>query len=95
LWQVGGQMDMMKLIAAFRNFANVPKNWTFKQLMSWNVDWVRNYENIQQKSGCDNVTLNKNFLFNAKYHMCTCPILKLWGTRVEIPTPLLSGMRRQ
>jgi hypothetical protein len=26
LWQVGGQMDMMKLIAAFRNFANVPKN---------------------------------------------------------------------
>jgi len=33
LFHAGGRTDMTKLIVAFRNFSNVPKNLIFKFLM--------------------------------------------------------------
>jgi hypothetical protein len=38
LLHVDGQTDITKLTVAFRNSANVPKNWKFSQLMRPNDD---------------------------------------------------------
>jgi predicted DCC family thiol-disulfide oxidoreductase YuxK len=38
---VDGQADITKLAAAFRKFANVPKNWKFSQWMSPHDDYEK------------------------------------------------------